>query len=221
MREPENIHAVEELGVDMVGLVFCPGDERYVSMLPSHAGIIPDHARKDIAVGVGNAKCYVPRVGVFADDMPQNIITRIYNYNLDYVQLNGEESFVMIDNLRSSVDPDIHLGIKVIKTIKVACVDDMAKCAEYEGHADLLMFSLQSSADNVSGTNRCFDWSLLEAYEGNIPFLVEGKIGMEDIGNIKKIKHPMFAGVDLDTEFETSSGIKDIDKLASFVRQLR
>ena len=35
------------------------------------------------------------RVGVFVDEMPQSIVTRVYNYELDFVQLHGNESAVM------------------------------------------------------------------------------------------------------------------------------
>ena len=55
------------------------------------------------------------RVGIFADDMPQNIVTRVYNYGLDVVLLLGDESAVMIDNLRRTLDPDIRPGIRIVK----------------------------------------------------------------------------------------------------------
>ena len=110
MREPENVRDVENLGVDMIGFVFCADSERYVSMVSSNAGIIPDYAygrqNGDEAPACGAVQESKPhRVGVFVDDMPQNIVTRIYNYNLDYVQLHGSETAVMIDNLRRTVDP--------------------------------------------------------------------------------------------------------------------
>lgn len=59
----------------------------------------------------------VLRVGIFADDMPQNIVTRVYNYRLDVVWLKGAESQVMIDNLRRTLDPDIRPGIQIVKEL--------------------------------------------------------------------------------------------------------
>ena len=58
-----------------------------------------------------NPEGSLQRFGIFADDMPQNIVTRVVNFNLDIVQLDGEES-IMINNLRKILDPDIHAGIK-------------------------------------------------------------------------------------------------------------
>lgn len=154
-------------------------------------------------------------MGVFADDMPQNIITRVYNYGLDTVQLDGDESAVMIDNLLSSVSPDIHEGLNIIKTISVASKADFEKCRQYEGHADMLLFRIQCrTADG--GT----DWSLLDAYKGKIPFLV-GNVGAEDAENIENIENRMFVGVDLDREFETAPAVKDVKKLEAFVGQFR
>ena len=44
MREAENIRAVAELGVDMMGFIFWPESPRYVQMISSQAGIIPDYS---------------------------------------------------------------------------------------------------------------------------------------------------------------------------------
>ncbi len=219
MREPENIRAVEELGVDMIGFIFVPQSKRYVRMISSNAGIIPDYAgegQNDTSAADNKTPL---RVGVFVDDMPQNIITRIYNYHLDYVQLHGDESAVMIDNLRRSVDPDIHKGLKIIKAISMASENDVKRWREYEGHADMLLFD--TKGDEAGGNGRHFDWSLLDAYDGNIPFLLSGGIDINDAVEIRKIKHPMFAGVDINSRFETEPAVKDVDKIRKFIRLLK
>ena len=79
------------------------------------------------------------RFGVFADDMPQNIVTRVVNFKLDVVQLDGEESSIMINNLRSTLDPDIHAGIKIMKTLLIRSVDDLKLAQEYEGIVRLFL----------------------------------------------------------------------------------
>lgn len=219
MREPENIRAVEELGVDMIGFIFVPQSKRYVRMISSNAGILPDYADERQNETSAAGKKAPLRVGVFVDDMPQNIITRIYNYNLDYVQLHGDESAVMIDNLRRSVDPDIHKGLKIIKAISVASENDVKRWREYEGHADMLLFD--TKGDEAGGNGRHFDWELLNAYDGNIPFLLSGGIDIDDALEIRKIKHPMFAGVDINSRFETEPAVKDVEKIRNFIRLLK
>ena len=219
MREPENIRAVEELGVDMIGFIFVPQSKRYVQMISSNAGILPDHADNSQELTATDNSNTALRVGVFVDDMPQNIITRIYNYSLDYVQLHGNESAVMIDNLRRSVDPDIRKGLKIIKAISVANENDVKRWREYEGHADMLLFD--TKGNEAGGNGRHFDWSLLDAYDGNIPFLLSGGIDINDAVEIRKIKHPMFAGVDINSRFETEPAVKDVDKIRKFIRLLK
>lgn len=219
MREPENIRAVEELGVDMIGFIFVPQSERYVRMISSNAGILPDYADERQNETSAAGKKAPLRVGVFVDDMPQNIITRIYNYNLDYVQLHGDESAVMIDNLRRSVDPDIHKGLKIIKAISVASENDVKRWREYEGHADMLLFD--TKGDEAGGNGRHFDWELLNAYDGNIPFLLSGGIDIDDALEIRKINNPMFAGVDINSRFETEPAVKDVEKIRNFIRLLK
>lgn len=219
MREPENIRAVEELGVDMIGFIFVPQSKRYVRMISSNAGILPDYADERQNETSAAGKKAPLRVGGFVDDMPQNIITRIYNYNLDYVQLHGDESAVMIDNLRRSVDPDIHKGLKIIKAISVASENDVKRWREYEGHADMLLFD--TKGDEAGGNGRHFDWELLNAYDGNIPFLLSGGIDIDDALEIRKINNPMFAGVDINSRFETEPAVKDVEKIRNFIRLLK
>ena len=122
MREPDNIRAVVSLGVEWIGMVFCEQSPRNVSMIPTHAGIIPDRGSVTVKRDTPNIK----RVGVFVDEMPQNIITRVLNFQLDIVQLNGKESPTLIRNLRATLDPDLRSGLKFIKTIRVGCYEDIA-----------------------------------------------------------------------------------------------
>lgn len=224
MREPENVRDVESLGVDMIGFVFCADSERYVNMVSSNAGIIPDYAygrqNGDEAPACGAMQKSKPhRVGVFVDDMPQNIVTRIYNYNLDYVQLHGNETAVMIDNLRRTVDPDIRPGLKIIKALSIRSEQDVKRWREYEDHADMLLFDTKGC--KAGGNGEHFDWTLLDAYHGNIPFLLSGGISVDDADSINAIRHPMFAGVDLNSRFEVRPGLKDVALLKEFIRKLK
>lgn len=216
MRDADNIRAVSALGVDMIGLIFWPQSPRYVRMINSRSGIIPDKAGEGVVDG-GLARPKL--VGVFVDEMPQNIVTRVYNYNLDYVQLHGHESPTMIDNLRRTLDPDIRPGIKIIKAVSVGCADDVERCRDYEGCADMFLFDTRTP--KVGGSGEQFDWSVLEAYTGNVPFLLSGGIGLDDAGRVLRFNHPQLAGIDINSRFETSPGIKDVEKVRQFVDTIK
>ena len=225
MRETENIRQVAALGVDMMGFIFWPESPRFVKMISAQAGIIPDYSEERLrkmrnkTQASASAENRPKRVGVFVDEMPQSIVTRVYNYELDFVQLHGNESAVMIENLKRTLIPDIAPDIKIIKALSIREKDDVKRWREYEGAADMLLFD--TKCKTVGGSGEQFDWSVLEAYDGNIPFLLSGGIGPEDAERVLKFSHSQFAGIDLNSRFEISPAVKDVEKLKTFIQTIR
>lgn len=216
MRDAQNIREVSQLGVDMIGMVFYPKSPRYVEMQSSHAGIIPDYAKEDINIKSSKTPA---RVGVFVDDMVQNIVTRVVNYHLDYVQLHGNEPREMCENLRLTLDPDIRPGIKIIKAISVSDASDIQKYKEYVGAVDLFLFD--TKCKTVGGSGKQFDWQVLEQYDGEVPFLLSGGIGPDDAPRLHAFHHPKCIGIDLNSRFEIEPGVKDIEKLKGFLNEMQ
>lgn len=216
MRDAQNIREVSQLGVDMIGMIFYPKSPRYVEMQSSHAGIIPDYVKEDINIKSAKSPA---RVGVFVDDMVQNIVTRVVNYHLDYVQLHGNEPREMCENLRLTLDPDIRPGIKIIKAISVSDASDIQKYKEYVGAVDLFLFD--TKCKTVGGSGRQFDWQVLEQYDGEIPFLLSGGIGPEDASRLHAFHHPKCIGIDLNSRFEIEPGVKDVEKLKGFLNEIQ
>ena len=71
------------------------------------------------------------------------------------------------------------------------------------------------------GSGQQFDWAVLDEYTLKLPFLLSGVVGVEDAEAVKKIKHPMFAGVDVNSKFEISPANKDIEKIKTFLSIIR
>ena len=211
MRDADNIRDISALGVDMIGLIFYPPSPRYVQQFSSGAGIIPDYAPD-----MGKTPL---RVGVFVDDMPQNIVTRVYNYKLDYIQLHGNEPRETLENLRATIDPDIKPKIKIIKAISVSSAEDIKKYKEYVGAADLFLFD--TKCKTVGGSGELFDWQVLQAYDGDVPFLLSGGIGPDDAERIKNFHHPKCIGIDLNSKFEIEPALKDVEKLNQFLVKVK
>lgn len=211
MRDADNIRDISALGVDMIGLIFYPPSPRYVQQFSSGAGIIPDYAPD-----MGKTPL---RVGVFVDDMPQNIVTRVYNYKLDYIQLHGNEPRETLENLRATIDPDIKPKIKIIKAISVSSAEDIKKYKEYVGAADLFLFD--TKCKTVGGSGELFDWQVLQAYDGDVPFLLSGGIGPDDAERIKNFHHPKCIGIDLNSKFEIEPALKEVEKLKQFLVKVK
>lgn len=214
MRDGENIRQVAALGVDWIGMIFWPKSPRNVTMIPTHAGIIPDRADSQWSAANGPCK----RVGVFVDEMAQNIITRVVNFKLDLVQLHGHETPTLIRNLRRTLDPDIRPGIQFIKAISVSSRDDIAAYKDYEDCVDYFLFDTRCKT--VGGSGSHFDWSVLADYVGEKPFLLSGGIGPDDADRVRHFHHPKCIGIDLNSRFETEPGLKDINKLKQFLEHL-
>ena len=211
MRDADNIRDISALGVDMIGLIFYPPSPRYVQQFSSGAGIIPDYAPD-----MGKTPL---RVGVFVDDMPQNIVTRVYNYKLDYIQLHGNEPRETLENLRATIDPDIKPKIKIIKAISVSSAEDIKKYKEYVGAADLFLFD--TKCKTVGGSGELFDWQVLQAYDGDVPFLLSGGLGPDDAERIQNFHHPKCIGIDLNSKFEIEPALKDVEKLKQFLVKVK
>ncbi len=217
MKDGENIRQVAALGVDWIGMIFWDRSPRNVTMIPTHAGIIPDRASLSFAKNDTESKTKL--VGVFVDEMPQNIITRVVNFNLDIIQLHGHETPTVIKNLRSTLDPDIHPRIQIAKAISVNNIDEIEQYKQYEDCVDYFLFD--TKCKTVGGSGQQFDWSILKAYHGKKPFLLSGGIGPDDAERVRSFHHPMFAGIDLNSRFETAPAQKDVEAIRQFLAQLR
>ena len=220
MRDAQNISEVLALDIDFIGLIFWKKSPRYVSQIPSLAGLVPDSpslVKEESGYTSANGK-RVMTVGVFVDEMPQEIVTRVYNYHLDYIQLHGGESPVMIDNLRRTLIPDIAPNIKIIKALSIKDASDVKKWREYDGHVDMFVFDTKCKC--VGGSGEQFDWSVLNEYDGEIPFLLSGGIGPDDAEKVLAFRHPACIGIDLNSRFESSPAFKDVDRLRTFVERV-
>ena len=220
MREPENIRNVSELDIDLMGFIFYPKSPRYVNMtttpeafsFDSHKNILDE---KDEKISATDKRRSPKKVGVFVDESPQNIAEHVRNYGLDYIQLHGKESSDYIESIKSLLTPEI----RIIKALSVQNVDDVKRWKDYFGKVDFFLFDTQCKTYGGSGAQ--FDWSVLNSYDGDIPFFLSGGIGPGDVERVLSFNHPMMIGVDLNSRFEISPALKDVDLLRSFIRKIK
>jgi len=200
MRDGENIREVEALGIDLMGFIFWPKSSRCVSEIPKY---MPTHCK---------------RVGVFVDEDIEQVKHIVNDYALDIIQLHGSESPDYARQLRSVCDD----GISIIKAINIATADDFKATKPFEGIVDYLLFD--TKAQLPGGNGKKFDWSILEAYNGNTPFLLSGGIGPDDGERVKVFLtshlNSRCIGIDLNSRFELAPGLKDIFKLREFLASL-
>ena len=206
MREAENIRAVDQLSIincqlsiDWMGFIFWPKSSRYVSERPSY---LPTNCK---------------RVGVFVDaDIPE-VMQKVEDFGLDYIQLHGHETPDYIRALR--VADGFPADTRLIKAISVSNSNDIATYKDYEGLIDYFLFD--TKAQLPGGNGQQFDWNVLADYDGNTPFLLSGGIGPDDAERIRNFIHPQCLGIDLNSRFELAPALKDINKLKEFINTIR
>ena len=99
--------------------------------------------------------------------------------------------------------------------IQVSDNTDIRSVSMYEDVVDYFLFETKCQSYGGSGTQ--FDWNILEQYEGSRPFLITGGITPDDAEKVKAFHHPMFAGIDLNSKFETSPAFKNVETIKAFV----
>ena len=200
MRDAENIREVESLGVDLMGFIFWPKSSRYVSERPNY---LP-------------TKC--KRVGVFVDEDIETIKKISDDYALNFIQLHGSESPEYISRLSFQLPLKEGGGsfLSIIKAFNIATKEDLEATKAYDDIVDYFLFDTKGKC--VGGNGEKFDWSVLDAYNGNTPFLLSGGIGPDDAERVKTFLHPKCVGIDLNSRFELAPALKDINKLKEFVK---
>ena len=195
MKFTSNRKDVENLGVDLLGYIFYPPSKRYI-------GEVPEPGLMDSAL---------PGVGVFVDESVPTILKFARSYGLTHVQLHGKEKPETCRILKRQ-------GLKVIKAFSVNSYFNFENTEQYEKTVNLFLFDTKTEIPGGSGKK--FDWNILEKYQGHIPFLLSGGIRKEDAESIRKIKHKKITGVDLNSGFEDSPGMKNIQDLEQFINTL-
>lgn len=197
MREPENIEKVAQLGVDMMGFIFYPKSPRFASQSVARTA-----ADKNVC-----------RVGVFVNESVELISDKILQFDLNAVQLHGNESRELCEQLHEQ-----NGLLKVIKAISVSTAGDIQKYKEYVGAVDYFLFD--TKCKTVGGSGQQFDWQVLENYDGDVPFILSGGIGPEDVERIRNFHHPKCIGIDLNSKFEMEPGLKDVEMLKTFLENI-
>ncbi|MDF1575322.1 MAG: phosphoribosylanthranilate isomerase [Bacteroidales bacterium] len=197
MRDPENLEQVCALEPEYVGFIFHRGSKRFV-------GTGPDPALFRIP-GPGTR-----RVGVFINEKLGQVKKKIELYALDAVQLHGNEPAAYCRSLAAD-------KVHVIKVLDPHEQDPGIN--EYKGVVDYFLFD--SAGRGAGGTGKKFDWKVLEAVQVSAPYFLSGGIGPGDATAIRSIHLPEMTGVDVNSRFEVSPGIKDVEALRGFINHMR
>lgn len=206
MREPDNIRELAELNPDYVGFIFHQHSKRFVGNL---------HADATASISPTAKK-----TGVFVNETMDAIADAVIQYDLDAVQLHGEESGEFCRTFRKFLhNMQTEKHVEIIKAFGISEGFDFGRLDSYEDFVDYYLFDTKTSGHGGSGLT--FDWSILENYQGKKPYFLSGGLSLDNIEGIKEIKDVRLYGVDLNSKFENEPGVKDIDKLRDVFDRIR
>ena len=197
----KQLQQLDGLNIDFAGFIFHKDSPRYAG----------DKISKE---ELQSTDFDVKKVGVFVNAPYDEIMQTIEDYGLDVVQLHGDETPEMCEQLSEEVE--------VIKAFSVdgkSSLDEMV--ADYDEVCDYYLFDTASQNGTVGGTGQQFDWKLVSKSKIEKPFFLSGGIGVDDAPKLKSFKHPDYFGIDVNSKFEKSPGVKDMALILQLKQALK
>lgn len=183
-----------EAGADALGLMFYPGSSRHISL----------ERAESIARGLPP---FILRVGVFADQPPEDVFAAMHYCQLTVLQFHGQET------------PDYcqRFGVMAMKAFRIKDAQSLLDLPNYRTEAYLLDSHV---AGQKGGTGHAFNWALaLEAKKFGKPIFLAGGLTPENVAEAVRIVQPF--GVDVSSGVEDSPGKKNAQKVQDFINAIR
>lgn len=195
MKFPENIKQLLALEIDYIGFIFYKKSKRYLDNVPE-------------TIDYKSTK----KVGVFVNATKKEILEKVTKFNLDYIQLHGNESHNFCKSL-------FEKGCKIIKAFSVDDDFDFSICEKYVAVTDLFLFD--TKGENPGGNGQVFNWEKMTSYKISKPFLLSGGISPNHVKVIQNFYHKQCVGIDVNSGFEDFPGLKNIKRLKRFIDEIR
>ena len=186
--------AAARLGAHAVGLVFCARSPRNVSIA----------AAQEVVAALPP---FVMAVGLFVDAAAREIEAVLSEVRLDLLQFHGDETAAFCTRF----------GVPFIKAARVRPGLDLIQYARDYGAARGLL--LDAFVDGThGGTGTAFDWSLIPP-DLSLPIVLSGGLNPANVSDAIRRVSPW--AVDVSSGVEASPGIKDPQKIAAFMKEVR
>mgnify|MGYP003630001749 CR=1 FL=1 len=198
MKYSENIQEIATLKPDYLGFIFWDKSSRKFDL-------------KELPKLDSNVK----KVGVFVDTSLEEIQTKIKTFQLDAIQLHGNESVEFCANLKNE-------KVEIIKAFSINNDFDFSELKAYENVVDYFLFDTKGKLPGGNGTT--FDWQVLKNYNLQKPFFLSGGIGLTEISKTKEFLDSDLSNycyaIDVNSRFETEPGLKNKNELEKFKKLL-
>jgi phosphoribosylanthranilate isomerase len=203
--EKEHALVVARAGADYLGMVFRTRSRRQVTSEKA-SEIIHSIRSLDTRPGI---------VGVFVNLSAIEVNGIAKDFQLDWVQLSGDETWEYCREIERPI-------IKAIHIHSGSVTQGILKQIE-QGHRILADHSLICLLDTnikgtYGGTGQSFNWNLAKEVSEVYPVFVAGGLTPGNVGQLLNEAHPW--GVDVSSGVETG-GIKDVQKIKRFIQNVK
>lgn len=195
MTDFENVKAIVDYKPDFLGFIFYEESSRNIT------------ETEVLQIETGSTK----KVGVFVNENIGEVRKLAATYQLEYIQLHGDESPEFCNELRTP-------QVNVIKAFSIDDHFSFDSLEDYSSAVDYFLFDTKGIKRGGNGVK--FNWNVLDKYTLDTPFFLSGGITTEDADDIQKLNHPKLYAVDINSGFEISPGIKDAKAVGEFIDQL-
>lgn len=191
-----NVQEVAALQPDYLGFIFYEKSPR------NFVGEMPD------------LNSEIKKVGVFVNEKISVISKKADEFDLNIIQLHGNESETYCQELKN-LKPEIEIW-------KAFSVDENFDFDSIKIYKSIDKILFDTKGKNPGGNGQKFNWEMLGNLKLDKPFILSGGIDFEDAQSIKylKDKNPALIAIDLNSRFEVEPGLKDIEKLQRFIKDL-
>lgn len=199
MRDRANsLQLVQEVDPDWMGLIFYPKSPR----------LVPTESAEWLI------DLPLKKVGVFVGEDQSEIRRKSTLFGLSALQLHGGESVEVVKQLKEDN------GLQIWKVFGVGEKLDWKMMEEFVPHVDRILFDTATASRGGSG--KTFDWGLLKGYPFEKGFFLSGGLRLEHATEILELRKdiPQLLGVDVNSGFEISPGLKSIPDLKEFKQKL-
>mgnify|MGYP005995059763 CR=1 FL=1 len=202
MKYIENIQQVAELKPDYLGFIFYEKSKR------NFDGIIPELPKT------------IKKVGVFVNATIDEVVCRVNQYDLQVIQLHGDETVAYINELKCKFESSRELEI-----IKVFGIKDKFNFDILNPYLDVVDYFLFDTKGKERGGNGItFDWKVLGNYPYSKPFFLSGGIGLKNkdkvMSFLRRHESKYCYALDVNSKFEIKPGVKKIEELQEFKKNV-
>lgn len=196
---PETVEAAISLGADYIGLV--------------HYGPSPRHLTLDAARKLRDqAKGRIKTVLLLVNADPMTMMTAMKTVMPDIIQFHGGESPALLAATRKNTP------FEIWKAYGLRDAQGLAEASDYKDAAHRILFDAPAQA-LPGGTGTRLDWDLLKNYAAAMPWGLAGGLNPANVADaIAATSAPL---VDVSSGVESAPGVKDVDKMAAFLKAAR